>query len=340
MTRSKIILFVILASVGTLAMVLYAATVLPAAPSSFQLAILIFTGIAAVVGFLGLIVSYLTYRLEAGRVPRPDLAIRQPDGTWAKSLSLDAAFLETPEGLDGEVELRRKALDSVRDQSRPVLRFGEVLGFGHQLALERFQKDVDNHLREFREYLEMNALWESFWRRSYIAVFGVTNDKAGVPASGIKIAVHFPEQSEGIRVLRLADLPDRPVEPERPSPPRPDATFGLGMDLSRLTPPVPHIDFPDIRRPGNVSGPEIGNGSVLVTYTVQELLHNTIETTEDDPIVISFLQPGKWTIPYEIHARNLPTPESGTLTIEVTESEAAPSYEPAEDKNDNVTSEE
>lgn len=69
--------------------------------------------------------------------------------------------------------------------------------------------------------------------------------------------------------------------------------------------------------PGNVSGPEIGRGSVLVTYTVQELLHNTIETTEDEPIVLSFLRPRKWTVPYEVHARNLPVPRKGTFTIEV-----------------------
>lgn len=331
MSKSKIIFFVVLAAAGTGAMVLYAARVFPAAPSSFQLAILIFTGIAAVVGFLGLLVSYLTYRIEAGRVPKPDIAIRLPDGSWSRSLSLDAAFIESSEAFDDLVAERKSELDEAAKVARPHPLVGDVISASFQYDGERYQRDVERHIRRYREYLELKELWDNFWRRSYVTVVGFTNDKAGVPASGIKVAVHFPEDDEGMRILRLADLPEQPGEPERPAPPKPDTTFGLGgFNLSRFTPTVPRIDFPNISPPGNVSGPEIGRGSVLVSYTVQELLHNTLETTEEDPIVVSFLRPGEWTIPYEVHARNLPVPKKSTFMIEVLENPEAPSYEPVE----------
>lgn len=340
MSRSKIIVFVILAVAGTIAMVLYAAAVFPAAPSSFQLAILVFTGIAAVVGFLGLILSYLTYRIEAGRVPRPDIAIRLPGDSWAKFLSLEAAFIEPTKAFDDLINKRKHELDEATNVQRPHPLVGGFISAGFSYDLGRYEREVEEHLKKYRDYLEMKELWETFWRRSYVTVLGFSNDQAGVPASGIKAQIHFPVEDEGMRVMRLTELPERrPTEPKRPDPPRPDTTLGLGgLDVSRFTHAMPHIDFPDVRPPGNVSGPEIGPGSVLVTYTVQELLHNTVETTEDEPIVLSFLRPGKWTIPYEIHARNLPVPKKGTFTIEVIENTTASSYEPI--TADDETSEE
>jgi hypothetical protein len=249
-SRSKITLFVILAVAGTIAMVLYAAVVFPAAPSSFQLAILVFTGIAAVVGFLGLILSYLTYRIEAGRVPRPDIAIKSPDGTWGKSLSLEAAFIEPTEAFEDLVNERKRELDEAANTERPHPLVGGFISAGFNYDLGRYKRDVEEHLKEYRDYLEMKELWDTFWRRSYVTVFGFSNEKAGVPASGIKVEIHFPEEDDGIRILRFADLPERPAEPDQPRPPKPDATLGLGIDLQRFTPPVPRIDFPDVSPPG------------------------------------------------------------------------------------------
>lgn len=334
MTRQKMFLFLALGIAGAGAMVVYGASVLPAAPSPFQLAVLVFTGIAAVVGFLGLIVSFVTLRMEAGRVPRPDVAIRGSGGTWSKTLSLDAAFIEPATEFPGEIDERQRSLEHASRVEQPHPLVASFIASNFQSDLGRYERDVENHLKQFQEHLEMKSIWDSFWRRSYVAVFALTNDKAGVPASGIKMSIHFPEEEEGIRIFRLEDLPDRPVEPNRPTPPRPAGVLGYDFRIPNFAPPISRSNFPDLRPPGNVSGPEIGKGSVLVSYTVQELLHNTIETTEDDPVVISFLQPGKWTVPYEVHARNLPTPKKGTLTIEVIESDDAPSYEPIDDVNE------
>lgn len=332
MTKWKFRLSVILAVAGTAAMVLYAAAVFPGAPSTFQVAILFFTAIAAIVGFLGLLVSFLTYRMEAGRVPRPDLTIRDVNGTWTQSLRLEAAFIEPIEDVDKEIQARKAELDALKTVKASSL--GGYVQFNFQYDVGRYEKDVERYLKEFEEYLKFKSLWDCFWRRSFVAVFGVTNEKAGVPASGIQLSVHFPEEDEGMRILPLSELPAPPKEPEPPTPPRPSTSLGLNFDPARFLPPTPRFDLPDVTPRGNVSGPEIGRGSVKVTYQVRELLHNTLETTEDDPVVISFLEPSRWTVPYEIHARNLPTPKKGSLLIEVVESEAAPSYQPPVDDSE------
>lgn len=334
MTKWKIRLSLTLAIAGTAAMVLYAALVLPGAPSNFQVAVLFFTAVAAIVGFLGLLVSFLTYRMEAGRVPKPDLRIRDAEGDWTQRLRLEAAFIEPTEAFDQEVEARRSELDALRTAGRASA-LGGFVQVNYESDVARYKKDVEQYLKEFEEHLKFKSLWECFWRRSFVTVLGVTNDKAGVPASGIQLSVHFPEEGDGIRILPLSQLPPPPKEPEPPAPPRPGSFLGLNIDPARFMPPTPRFDMPDLTPPGNVSGPEIGRGSVKVTYQVQELLHNTLETTEDDPIVISFLYPGQWTVPFEIHARNLPTPKKGSLSIEVAENQDAPSYEPpAEDSDD------
>ncbi len=55
---------------------------------------------------------------------------------------------------------------------------------------------------------------------------------------------------------------------------------------------------------------------MTVRYEINEILHNMHEDTRDQPVLISFEREGVWRIDYEIHARNLPRPHSGRLTIE------------------------
>jgi ABC-type multidrug transport system permease subunit len=63
------------AVVETLAFVVYGLGVIPDAPNSFELAVLIFTGTASIFGWITLWISWVSYRLDAARVPRPDLSI-------------------------------------------------------------------------------------------------------------------------------------------------------------------------------------------------------------------------------------------------------------------------
>lgn len=78
------------------------------------------------------------------------------------------------------------------------------------------------------------------------------------------------------------------------------------------------MDLPNIRPPGNVSSPSVTDGSQLLTYDIQEVLHNVVETTRGSEAYLIVKEPGTWVIPWEIHARNLPTPRKGNLRITAT----------------------
>ncbi len=98
MKRWKLWIFGVLAVAGTAGGVVYAVAVAPGAKTKFEAAVLFFTAAAAVTGFLGLIVSWLSYRLEAGRVPKPDLAIVS-DGELVRRWDLEIELLDPePDG--------------------------------------------------------------------------------------------------------------------------------------------------------------------------------------------------------------------------------------------------
>ncbi len=50
---------------------------------------------------------------------------------------------------------------------------------------------------------------------------------------------------------------------------------------------------------------------------IKEVLHNLYDDSRDSPLVLLFNRSGTWTMPYEVHARNLPRPKKGILTLSV-----------------------
>jgi hypothetical protein len=73
----------------------------------------------------------------------------------------------------------------------------------------------------------------------------------------------------------------------------------------------------DITPQGNVSPPTIRPGSTIVEFSVTEVLHNLDDDTRDHALVLLFNRSGTWTVPYQVHARNLRQPKSGALTMVV-----------------------
>ncbi len=71
MARWKLYLYAGLAVLATGVFATYALAVAPKARTSYELAVLVFAASAAGIGWLGVVVAWLTYRLEAGKVPRP-----------------------------------------------------------------------------------------------------------------------------------------------------------------------------------------------------------------------------------------------------------------------------
>jgi len=332
MKRWKLWIFGVLAVAGTAGGVVYAVAVAPGAKTKFEAAVLFFTAAAAVTGFLGLIVSWLSYRLEAGRVPKPDLAIVS-DGELVRRWDLEIELLDPEPDVAAEVQQERQRLEAVIERMRqpaksaPTTLAAAVLGSAWTAgqvsdeAITNYQKEVDEYLERYEEYLKERHLAEAFWARSRELVFAFTNERAGVPAEGFRAVIHIPTDDD-LHVIERPEAPDLGDPPKAPPPPRPQSLF----DFGGLVPPslyrMPDLDrslgaLRDITPPGNVSPPTIRPGSTIVEFSVTEVLHNLHDDTRDHPLVLLFNRSGTWTVSYEVHARNLPQPKSGTLTLVV-----------------------
>ncbi len=330
MKRLKLVVFGLLATAGTATSVVYALAVAPGAKTKFEEATLFFAAAAAVTGFLGLIVSWLNYRLEAGRVPKPDLAI-VTDGKLVHRWDIQIELLDPEADVSSEVQRQRQRLSEEIERLRQppastaTSLAAAVLGgaFGSKQVSEEaiadYRKEVEDYLRRYEEYLRDRRVTDVFWARSRELVFAFTNERAGVPAEGVRAVIHIPTDDD-LHVVEMDDVPETRNPPEVPSPPHPPSF----LDLPGLMPPnlyrMPDLSqslgaLRNIKPPGNVSPPTIRPGSTIVEFSVTEVLHNLHDDTRDHPLVLLFNRPGTWTASYQVHARNLPQPKSGMLTL-------------------------
>jgi hypothetical protein len=326
-SRAKIWLFGSLATVGTLLIVFVAASVAGEAKTSLDVALLVFTGAAAAIGWLGLVVSWLTFRLEAGRVPRPDVKIIDEGSLvshWKLRLVRQAPRQDIERILEAEREQLARAKEASKRRSRKggtlsgYEMFSSLISAPSEDDLRRFDKRVETYLSELRQYLTEKQTYDEFWSISRPLLLAFTNDRGGAPADGVLVRLHFPDPEQGLVVQDASDLPDEPDVPSRPAPPkgrsflddllyRPSLSDFLGHGLGALGRIAP---------PGNVSGPDFEQGSVLVKYKIDEILHNVPEDNRNESLVVTFQKPGTWEIPYEIHARNLQAHRTGRLMVD------------------------
>jgi hypothetical protein len=325
----KVGLYGLLGAVGTLAAVLYALGVAPAAKTSLDTALLVFECAAAVIGFLGLILIWRSYRLQVGRVPRPDLAVLD-DGKPTKRWEIQVALLAALD--DNEVaarlaresdELEASIADVERSRAKP--RSGSILNLAFpgtisDADMTTYRTEVSKYLQSYENHLRDKRAFDALSARAREVVFAFTNDRAGVPAEGVQAIIHVPDD---VRVVKPSKFPIDPGMPGRPTPPRAYSMFDTlaainrGLDMPSIALSSAR-SMPAMARPRNVSAPTIRSGSTGIKFAVDEILHNLGDDSSESPLVLVFPQPGTWTIPYEMHARNLPTPKRGHLTITVT----------------------
>jgi hypothetical protein len=318
-----------LAAVGTVAAALYAISVFSVAATRLEVALLVFTTAAAVIGYLGLIVSYRLYRLEVGKVPKPDLAILD-DGKTTKRWEVQIELLAVDESevaaaVSRETRAMEASIAKVEEPranrpSNSIIDF-DVAGHINDDAMKKYRTEVSDYLKTYEMCLRAKRVFDALSARSRDVTFAFTNDRAGVPAEGVRVIIHVPDE---VRVLERSQFPENPVMPRRPKPPRSHsllgdiAGLGRGFDTSSLLSsmrPLPVIPG----RPGNVSWPTIRSGtSTEIAFKVEEILHNIGDDSHEHPVVLAFPRAGTWTIRYEMHARNLPSPKRGELTITTT----------------------
>jgi hypothetical protein len=324
--RVRLIVFGLFAVVGTIAAVLIAIGVAPTAKTSLEVALLGFACAAAVSGFLGLIVSWLSYRLDAGRVPKPDLAILD-DGKTTRRLEIAIELLDSKDDSELAAQLAREteAMEAsiakveqprAKRTSNLITNF-DVAGHISDDDMAKYRAEVTDYLETYEARLRDKRAFDAVMARSREVIFAFTNDRAGVPGDGVRAVIRVPD---GVRVLERSDVPEDPGMPGRPKPPRAHsilssfAVMTRGLDAAAFRPTFRPV--PIVGRPRNVSAPTIRSGSFTeILFTVGEILHNLQADSHEDPVVFVFARAATWVIPYEVHARNLPSAKRGELTI-------------------------
>ncbi len=317
MTRLKLWAFSGLALAGTAFTVSYAAKVAKYAGSPLTTAVLVFAATSALTGFLGVLLTWVTYRLEAGRVPKPDVRIIDEGDLvthWRLELALDVPGIDFDEVIEKERDrLIRAALEASSAMSSFFLK---VPSSDDQ---KRFEEEAESYLRKLRTYLEAKLVYDRFWARARPLLLAFTNNQVGAPIEGALIRLQFPEDA-GLRVER-EDM--APSEPERPLPPAPPAFHSALLDYGLAGPTLSFRELRDTglgslmasNPPESVSGPTFEKDSLRVEYEVAEILHKVHEDNRDCPLLLVFEHSGDWIVPYEIRARNLPRPHQGRLEI-------------------------
>ena len=326
MARWKLWVYGVLAVTGTAAVIVYALSIAPEAKTRLDVALLLFTAAAAVTGYLGILISWTELRLEAGRVPKPDLAIVQ-EGQLVKLWEVEIELLPPDPDVSAEVAEERSKLERLIGQVEKLpaktgglaASLAAAWAFGGVNAddIADYRKRIEEYLREYEGYVKEQRLFEAFRVRSKQVILAFTNERAGVPAEGLRAILRVPT-GDDLHLLSPSDLPEEPTAPTRPKHPRPPSILAPPFVLPR--PFLPSLDqtlgaLRDIRPQGNVSPPIIRPGSTIIEFSVNEVLHNLHEDSRDHPIILLFNQAGSWTVPYEIHARNLPAPQRGALSI-------------------------
>ncbi len=132
-------------------------------------AILFFTAAAAVTGYLGVLIGWLSYRLEAGRVPKPDLAIIS-EGDLVRHWSIEIQFLDPERDVSGEIQAERERMEAVIAKLRHSLgrtNPNALMGaFMEQVSpddIEAFRKRVDTYLSRYETYVKERVLSDTFW---------------------------------------------------------------------------------------------------------------------------------------------------------------------------------
>ena len=342
MRRLRLWIFGLLAAVGTIGATLYAVTVAPGAKTKLDAAVLFFTAAAAVTGYLGVLIGWLSYRLESGKVPKPDLAIVE-EGKLIRQWNLEIELLDPEFDVSGAVQKERDRMEKViaslksppPQSTASTATMIAALGMFKQIddrAIATYRKAVERYLVEYGDYLKIEHAVETFWARSRHLVVAFTNERAGVPAEGVRALIRLPTDQD-MRVLEPSEIPQIDEPPQAPKPPQPSSPF----DFSPVMPAynLPNLnrslgELQDVRPQGNVSPPTLRPGSTVVEFAVKEILHNLYEDTRDHPLVLMFNRVGTWTMPYELHARNLPQPKKGTLTINVRAREGGSGSIPSE----------
>jgi len=257
--------------------------------------------------------------------PNLDLVIIRQDVS-DKSIDIDLQITPSadPQYIIDLIEEERKVLQVCLpgNESLPFLQTndgiiqGMLSGFkgeAWQADIERYQKEVNEYLEQYKDYLIMQDNFRRYPSRSCSVLFQVINT-GNVPGNGVFIKIVLPEE---IEVAEWLDFEQRtePVKPSRPIPPSiSNALHSLASPYHISQSP---IDYPPT--PLDNSLPQITcNHETSVIWERPMVMHNIpLPLTKLTLVFPDRVGITNYKILYEIHAENLGTPRSGVMNVNV-----------------------
>lgn len=238
----------------------------------------------------------LERRRAMATLPKPPKPGPEPDA--AQSAVLGPAFA----GLQ----------KMLADQAKVYDQLGGAFGFAKRTpATEEekaeFEEKVEAYLGRVRKWLTAYERWEQERHELVRVTLRFEND-GRVPCVGGIYEVHFPDPFEQgpDEYPELEGAPSRPKF-TRPGPwSFPNLMVPATFDIPRVSP---------IDTFSNVSNTRFRKGSVIVEVGVKKLLHGVTE--DSDPFLLRAPNDGAFTVPWQIHAENLPEAVSGELRLEL-----------------------
>jgi hypothetical protein len=165
--------------------------------------------------------------------------------------------------------------------------------------VERFLGRIPGYVHSWLRYLEE--------RRRVIALSALIDNTGGAPAADARVRLHFPDP------CRQAEWPEKPQRPWRPvfTPPKPPWMRALVAppDYQQL------LMTPKTLKPPNLTGPFYEDGSLLVRFDYAAIPHHDPITTPG--FIVGVPLEGEMSVPWTIHASNLPRPAEGSLLVDI-----------------------
>ena len=211
---------------------------------------------------------------------------------------------------------RESGRDSILGESvtRSFARLAGEIGLGPitEEEISEFEGLVDSYIKKLTQWLDEYLEWNRSMEKLFVTHLQFEN-RGRVPADNLVVQLNFPDS-----FASWEDPPDRPERPKAPRFKRRTYADMFGMpDLGLRTALMPQVQMPYLPSiEGNVSSPRYRDGSVIVEFEIDKLLHGIPENTEE-PAILSAAEDGEFRIPWQIHAENLQEPARGELQLQI-----------------------
>lgn len=227
--------------------------------------------------------------------------------------------IAAPPPVDYETRLEkyvanRKLARSSAEELRGV--FALVGKAGREgVAAAEFNRELDAHLKEYREWLECVSLLERVKAHTFHLQIWAVNESEAV-ADDLVLTLTFPPQCANVSESAEQDpsgiqSPPPPGPPKRPSPHLSDFVHA-GASVTRVS-----TRLPDLTLLAQALSPDRAKLPHTITFKVDRLRPGETCRAKSVAVVMDPAAVAPIDVRYTVHGANIPKPGTGTLRVEV-----------------------